>query len=89
MTLVDERSEEAKKELAANYSVDDISALAEEFGQETVNQSIALTRVTDFILDNAKVNTFIKTDDDKQGLAVEESEDTQEDSNLETEDAEE
>ena len=54
-----------------------------------MNQSIALTRVTDFILDNAKVNTFIKTDDDKQGLAVEESEDTQEDSNLETEDAEE
>lgn len=86
MTLVDDKSEEAKKELAANYGVEDISDLVNEFGQETVNQSIALTRVTDFILDNAKVKSSIKTDDDKQGFDADAVE-NEEDSKLETDDA--
>ena len=87
MTLADDRSEDAKKELAANYGVDDISDLVKEFGQETVNQSIALTRVSDFILDNAKVESSIKTDDDKQGFDADAVENEENDPNLETEDA--
>ena len=87
MTLADDRSEDAKKELAANYGVDDISDLVKEFGQETVNQSIALTRVSDFILDNAKVESSIKTDDDKQGFDEDAVENEENDPNLETEDA--
>lgn len=87
MTLADARSEDAKKELAANYGVDDISDLVKEFGQETVNQSIALTRVSDFILDNAKVESSIKTDDDKQGFDADAVENEENDPNLETEDA--
>ncbi|MDO5392367.1 MAG: trigger factor [Eubacteriales bacterium] len=86
-TLVDEKSEEAKKELTANYGVDDISDLVKEFGQETVNQSIALTRVSDFILDNAKVESSIKTDDDKQGFDADAVENEEDDSDLETEGA--
>ena len=86
-TLTDEKSEEARKELAANYGVDDISDLVKEFGQETVNQSIALTRVTDFILDNAKVESSIKTDDDKQGFDADAVENEENDPELETEDA--
>lgn len=53
--LDDEMSQKARVNLAANYGVDDISDLVEEFGQDTVNQSIAFTRVADFILDNAQV----------------------------------
>ena len=87
MTLADDRSEDAKKELAANYGVYDISDLVKEFGQETVNQSIALTRVSDFILDNAKVESSIKTDDDKQGFDADAVENEENDPNLETEDA--
>ena len=87
MTLADDRSEDAKKELAANYGVDDISDLVKEFGQETVNQSIALTRVSDFLLDNAKVESSIKTDDDKQGFDADAVENEENDPNLETEDA--
>ena len=86
-TLTDEKSEEARKELAANYGVDDISDLVKEFGQETVNQSIALTRVTDFVLDNARVESSIKTDDDKQGFDADAVENEENDPELETEDA--
>ena len=86
-TLTDEKSEEARKELEANYGVDDISDLVKEFGQETVNQSIALTRVTDFVLDNARVESSIKTDDDKQGFDADAVENEENDPELETEDA--
>ena len=86
-TLTDEKSEEARKELEANYGVDDISDLLKEFCQETVNQSIALTRVTDFIIDNAKVESSIKTDDDKQGFDADAVENEENDPELETEDA--
>ena len=86
-TLTDEKSEEARKEQEANYGVDDISDLVKEFGQETVNQSIALTRVTDFVLDNARVESSIKTDDDKQGFDADAVENEENDPELETEDA--
>lgn len=86
-TLTDEKSEEARKELEANYGVDDISDLVKEFGQETVNQSIALTRVTDFVLDNARVESSIKTDDNKQGFDADAVENEENDPELETEDA--
>lgn len=88
-TLVDDKSQDAEKELAANYGVEDIADLVKEFGWETVNQSIALTRVTDFILDNAKVESSIKTDDDKQGFDADAVENEEDVLDLETEDTEE
>lgn len=88
-TLVDDKSQDAEKELAANYGVGDIADLVKEFGRETVNQSIALTRVTDFILDNAKVESSIKTDDDKQGFDADAVENEEDVLDLETEDTEE
>lgn len=88
-TLVDDKSQDAEKELAANYGVEDIADLVKEFGRETVNQSIALTRVTDFILDNAKVESSIKTDDDKQGFDADAVENEEDVLDLETEDTEE
>lgn len=53
--LDDEMSQKVRVNLAENYGVDDISDLVGEVGQDTVNQSIALTRVADFILDNAEM----------------------------------
>ena len=52
-----------------------------------MNQSIALTRVTDFVLDNARVESSIKTDDDKQGFDADAVENEENDPELETEDA--
>lgn len=66
--LIDDKCKDAEKELATNFGVDDISALVEEYGQASINESIALTRVSNFVSDNAKVSTSIATEDNKQGF---------------------
>ncbi len=66
--LTDDKCKEAEAEIATNFGVDDISTLVEEYGRPAINESIALTRVSDFVMDNAKVSTSIVTDDNKQGF---------------------
>ena len=67
MTLEDEKSLAIQDELIKAYSVNDLAALVDKYGQAAVDESIGLLRVEDFILDNATVDEKV-TAGDTQGV---------------------
>ncbi len=50
-------------ELIKAYSVKDLAALVDKYGQAAVDESIGLLRVEDFILDNATVEEKVSAGD--------------------------
>ena len=65
MTLEDKKSLSIQDELIKAYSVKDLAALVDKYGQAAVDESIGLLRVEDFILDNATVEEKVS---DTQGV---------------------
>lgn len=95
INLVDDKSKEIADDLLAQFGVESLSDMVDSYGQNTVNTYIAMTRVTEFIIDNGKVETKVSTEDDKNGYdadAAEElelTEDSAEDSSFDSDDVEE
>lgn len=71
INLTDEDSQAAADELVTNYSAESLADLVEQYGQETVSQTIASMRVSEFVMSNAKVTEAIATDDGKDGVIAE------------------
>ena len=63
MTLEDKKSLSIQDELIKAYSVKDLAALVDKYGQAAVDESIGLLRVEDFILDNATVEEKVSAGD--------------------------
>jgi hypothetical protein len=42
--------------------------LVDQYGQDAVYQSIAGTRISNFLLENANVTTVVATEDDKEDV---------------------
>ena len=63
MTLEDKKSLSVQDELIKAYSVKDLAALVDKYGQAAVDESIGLLRVEDFILDNATVEEKVSAGD--------------------------
>ena len=69
LSLADPETQELTGRLVQEYGVADINALTELYGEQEVNESLALLRVEKFIVDNATVNQMVGGGDD---LAVNE-----------------
>ena len=65
MTLEDKKSLSIQDELIKAYSVKDLAALVDKYGQAAVDESIGLLRVEDFILDNATVEEKVSAGDNQ------------------------
>ena len=63
MTLEDKKSLSIQDELVKAYSVKDLAALVDKYGQAAVDESIGLLRVEGFILDNATVEEKVSAGD--------------------------
>lgn len=70
ITLTDKEVQTVIDEMTANFGVDDISALTDEYGKDSVIESVALMRINEFVLDNANVSSSISTEDGKDGYDV-------------------
>lgn len=81
LTLADDEIQTVINEMVTNFGVDDISALTDQYGKDSVIESVALTRINEFVLDNANVTSAISTEDGKDGYDVDaaESEPAEED----------
>lgn len=81
LTLADDEIQTVIDEMVTNFGVDDISALTDQYGKDSVIESVALTRINEFVLDNANVTSAISTEDGKDGYDVDaaESEPAEED----------
>ena len=69
LSLADPETQELTGRLVQEYGVADINELTEFYGEQEVNESLALLRVEKFIVDNATVNQMVGGGDD---LAVNE-----------------
>ena len=69
LSLADPETQELTGRLVQEYGVADINELTELYGEQEVNESLALLRVEKFIVDNATVNQMVGGGDD---LAVNE-----------------
>lgn len=56
LSLEDQETQELQGQLIQEYGVTDINQLVEIYGQQEVNESLALLRVEKFIVDNATVD---------------------------------
>lgn len=74
ITLTDKEVQTVIDEMTANFGVDDISALTDEYGKDSVIESVALMRINEFVLDNANVSSSISTEDGKDGYDVDAAE---------------
>ena len=72
-SLEDEGCQESVAKMEKDYgmSLDD---MIEQYGENTVKETVALTRVMDYIIENAKVNTVAGSSDGKEGILADEDE---------------
>lgn len=66
LSLTDEAAEKVKTEMLEQYGVDDINTLVEQFGETSVNESVGVVRVCDYIIENADITD--KIDDGAGGV---------------------
>lgn len=82
-TMDDEESKKTAEQMEKDYGIS-IEDMNEQYGEASVQESIALTRVMDFIIDNAEINTTATTSDEKDGIITDED-DTENEENAEEE----
>ena len=83
LSLTDEAAEKVKTEMLEQYGVDDINTLVEQFGETSVNESVGVVRVCDYIIENADITD--KIDDGAGGvLDGDAPEDTEEETTEDT-----
>ena len=56
LSLDDKETQDLEKRLVQEYGVTDVNEMAELYGQQEVNESLALLRVEKFIVDNATID---------------------------------
>lgn len=67
----DEESKKTAEQMEKDYGIT-IEEMNEQYGEASVRESIALSRVMDFIIENAEVNTTAITSDEKDGILTDE-----------------
>ena len=57
--------------------------MIEQYGESTVKETIALTRVMDYLIENAEINTIAGSSDGKDGILADEGQTEDESENTE------
>lgn len=70
-SLDDEGSKKTAEQMEKDYGIT-IEEMNEQYGEASVRESIALSRVMDFIVENAEVNKTAITSDEKDGILTDE-----------------
>lgn len=63
-----EEAETALNELLQDYGVETKEEMISQYGEQAVNESIGVIMAGNFVIDNAKVENVISTDDGKNGI---------------------
>lgn len=74
LTLDDEQSKALLEEMVGNYGAASVEEMVSTYGQKTVDESVGLSRVCDFIIENATVESVVATEDSKEGIRVDDTE---------------
>lgn len=69
--LSDEEMKKTAEEMEKDYEMS-LKELSDQFGEAAVRENVALARVMDFIVDNAKINTVAASSDGKEGILIDE-----------------
>lgn len=76
-SMDDEESQKAKEQMEEDYGMS-MDELNKQYGESTVTETVALTRIMDFIINNAEVNTTAYSADEKEGILTDEDVDESE-----------
>ncbi len=76
-SMDDEDSQKAKEQMEEDYGMS-MDELNKQYGESTVTETVALTRIMDFIINNAEVNTTAYSADEKEGILTDEDVDESE-----------
>ena len=79
LSLEDDEIQTLKKELASEYGYESFDELVADYGEQEVNESLALIRVERFIVENATVN---ETDAEDSEVANEDADSESEDTGI-------
>lgn len=72
-SMDDEDSQKTREQMEKDYGMS-MDELNKQYGESTVTETVALTRIMDFIIDNAEVETTAYSADDKEGIQTDEDE---------------
>ena len=76
-SMDDEDSQKAKEQMEEDYGMS-MDELNKQYGESTVTETVALTRIMDFIINNAEVKTTAYSADEKEGILTDEDADESE-----------
>ena len=57
LSLDDEKSDQIREEMAANYGYESVDDAMKQAGEERFNQNVGIEVVKQFLVDNAKIDT--------------------------------
>lgn len=78
LSLDDEESKKAEEQMEKDYGMT-MDEMIEQYGEASVRETIALSRVMDLIMDNAEVDTIADSSDGKEGILTDEDGENAED----------
>ena len=81
-TLDDEGCQKAASQMEKDYGMT-LDDMIEQYGESTVKETIALTRVMDYLIENAEINTIAGSSDGKDGILADEGQTEDESENTE------
>lgn len=69
--LSDEEMKKTADQMEKDYEMT-LDEMAEQFGEDAVRENVAISRVMDFIVENAEINTIASSSDGKEGILIDE-----------------
>ncbi len=78
LSLDDEESKKAEEQMEKDYGMT-MDEMIEQYGEASVRETIALSRVMDLIIDHAEVDTIADSSDGKEGILTDEDGENAED----------
>ena len=69
--LSDEEMKKTADQMEKDYEMT-LDEMAEQFGEDAVRENVAISRVMDFIVENAEINTIANSSDGKEGILIDE-----------------
>lgn len=69
--LSDAEMKKTADQMEKDYEMS-LDEMGEQFGKDAVRENVAITRVMDFIVENAKINTIANSSDGKEGILIDE-----------------
>ncbi len=69
--LSDEEMKKTAEQMEKDYEMS-LDEMAEQFGEDAVRENVAISRVMDFIVENAEINTVANSSDGKEGILIDE-----------------